>query len=81
MSNLCRPRRSGNCASLSPPQPQDEAVALLREVIERDGAGEIMDCCDDMCIGSGSCIHGSMRICPACRGSGESWTSGKEETK
>lgn len=37
MSNLCRPRRSGNCASLSPPQPQDEAVALLREVIERDG--------------------------------------------
>lgn len=48
---------------------------------ECDGAGEIMDCCDDMCIGSGSCIHGSMRICPACRGSGESWTSGKEETK
>ena len=37
-----------------------------------DGKGEIMVCIDDMCIGSGECMHGDgMIICPACKGLGE----------
>ena len=34
-----------------------------------DGLGEIMVCCDDMCHGSGYCVHGDgMIICPTCKG-------------
>jgi hypothetical protein len=36
-----------------------------------DGIGTVMNCCDDICIGQGYCMHGDDDICPACKGSGE----------
>lgn len=36
-----------------------------------DGTGEIVNCCDDLCVGSGVCIHDSYAVCPECRGRGE----------
>lgn len=36
------------------------------------GSGLVMDCCDDVCIGAGVCIHGDGEItCSTCRGDGE----------
>lgn len=36
------------------------------------GEGEILVCIDDMCRGSGGCIHGDgYRTCPDCKGAGE----------
>lgn len=35
------------------------------------GAGVILVCCDDMCIGAGKCMHGDGEdICPTCEGEG-----------
>ena len=37
-----------------------------------DGAGWIVTCIDDMCRGSGECIHGDGEdMCRMCYGSGE----------
>jgi hypothetical protein len=33
--------------------------------------GEVVNCVDDLCHGSGECIHGSMMICPDCKGRGK----------
>lgn len=39
---------------------------------ECDGEGIIIDCCDDLCVGGGHCIHGDgERICRTCHGEGE----------
>ena len=39
---------------------------------ECGGEGIIITCCDDMCVGSGHCIHGDgEEVCPECDGSGE----------
>lgn len=36
------------------------------------GTGFIMDCCDDICVGSGECIHGDGEVvCETCDGEGE----------
>lgn len=36
-----------------------------------DGSGELMVCCDDICVGAGECMHGDGDIiCPSCGGSG-----------
>lgn len=35
------------------------------------GEGEILVCCDDMCVGQGYCNHGDgMHTCPECHGEG-----------
>lgn len=35
------------------------------------GEGVIITCCDDLCVGSGHCIHGDGEItCPICCGEG-----------
>ncbi len=36
-----------------------------------DGTGFVMDCCDDLCHGSGECIHGDDQVCATCEGEGE----------
>lgn len=34
-----------------------------------DGSGWIITCCDDICVGSGECIHGDgEQLCPDCGG-------------
>ena len=38
---------------------------------ECGGSGQIIECCDDMCHGQGDCIHGDVRMCPVCHGTGE----------
>ena len=39
---------------------------------ECDGEGFIMTCCDDICVGSGECIHGDGdEVCQTCGGEGE----------
>jgi hypothetical protein len=36
------------------------------------GEGFIVDCCDDLCVGAGRCIHGDgNRTCPTCHGVGD----------
>lgn len=36
------------------------------------GEGFIVDCCDDLCVGAGRCMHGDgNRLCPTCKGNGE----------
>jgi hypothetical protein len=36
-----------------------------------EGDGELMICIDDMCHGSGECIHGDgYQTCPDCKGTG-----------
>ncbi len=40
-----------------------------------DEFNEVVVCCDDICVGSGHCIHGDgMAACPDCDGTGiERW--------
>ena len=35
------------------------------------GAGEVINCCDDLCHGTGHFIHGDNEVCPECGGEGE----------
>lgn len=36
-----------------------------------DEMNEVVDCCDDLCVGAGRCIHGDgMAPCPECSGTG-----------
>lgn len=36
------------------------------------GSGFLVTCCDDMCHGSGHCMHGDgMEDCPACNKDGQ----------
>lgn len=36
------------------------------------GEGFVVDCCDDMCVGAGECIHGDGEaVCETCEGEGE----------
>lgn len=38
------------------------------------GEGYIVTCCDDICVGSGYCIHGDgEKICPDCQGEGDTF--------
>jgi len=38
---------------------------------ECGGAGVIITCCDDLCVGGGHCIHGDGEMmCPICEGDG-----------
>ncbi len=44
-----------------------------------DGAGELMICCDDVCVGAGECIHGDGNVvCPSCLGTGLAAVCGLE---
>ena len=37
-----------------------------------DGTGWIMTCIDDICVGSGECMHrDGEAVCPQCHGEGE----------
>ena len=46
---------------------------------ECDGEGTIVVCCDDMCRGTGHCMHGDGEIdCPMCEGEGELFDEERE---
>lgn len=35
-----------------------------------NGEGEVVDCCDDICVGTGECMHEGNIVCPDCGGDG-----------
>lgn len=35
------------------------------------GTGEVVACIDDLCHGTGECIHEGNQVCPDCEGTGE----------
>lgn len=34
------------------------------------GSGSLVACMDDLCRGSGTCMHGDNRMCTTCKGEG-----------
>lgn len=67
------PRRA-DCGIQCEPEGCDYLDGLLElqedPVCDRcGGEGSIITCCDDICVGSGHCIHGDgEELCPACEG-------------
>ena len=47
------------------------SVTHSDDCLDCDEMGEVVECCDDICVGSGHCIHGDgMVACWECDGTG-----------